>query len=154
MKNEFQNEKNVFLFNNQNFHILNPRLDPNFKAIFTQPTPESRCALKSFLTAAIGRKVVDVTVVENEEPKASLTTEHWHKLKSRARTRITPSESAWNIMSHGSQARLRVSAMNGTNSHRHTKFRSWIFTSTARTTIRSTTTRWLTPVTAQSFLAF
>ena len=69
MKNEFQNEKNVFLFNNQNFHILNPRLDPNFKAIFTQPTPESRCALKSFLTAAIGRKVVDVTVVENEEPK-------------------------------------------------------------------------------------
>ena len=69
MKNEFQNEKNVFLFNNQNFHILNPRLDPNFKAIFTQPTPESRCALKSFLTAAIGCKVVDVTVVENEEPK-------------------------------------------------------------------------------------
>ena len=62
-------EKNVFSFDNENFHILNPRLDPNFKAIFTQPTPESRCALKSFLTAAIGRKVVDVTVVENEEPK-------------------------------------------------------------------------------------
>ena len=62
-------KKNVFSFDNENFHILNPRLDPNFKAIFTQPTPESRCALKSFLTAAIGRKVVDVTVVENEEPK-------------------------------------------------------------------------------------
>ena len=62
-------KKNVFSFDNENFHILNPRLDPNFKAIFTQPTPESRCALKSFLTAAIGRKVIDVTVVENEEPK-------------------------------------------------------------------------------------
>ena len=63
-------KKNVFTFDKENFHILNPRLDPNFKAIFTQPTPESRCALKSFLTAAIGRKVVDVTVVENDEPKA------------------------------------------------------------------------------------
>lgn len=53
----------------ENFHILNPRLDPNFKAIFTQPTPESRCALKSFLSAATGRKVVAVTVVENDDPK-------------------------------------------------------------------------------------
>ena len=46
--------------------LLNPRLDLNFKAIFTQNTPESRCALKSFLSAAIGRKVIDVTVVGNE----------------------------------------------------------------------------------------
>ena len=46
--------------------LLNPRLNLNFKAIFTQNTPESRCALKSFLSAAIGRKVVDVTVVGNE----------------------------------------------------------------------------------------
>lgn len=46
--------------------LLNPRLDLNFKAIFTQNTPESRCALKSFLSAATGRKVVDVLVVGNE----------------------------------------------------------------------------------------
>ena len=51
------------------FHVLNPRLDANFKAIFTQPTPESRNALRSFLTAAIGREVTDVTVKENENAK-------------------------------------------------------------------------------------
>ena len=49
--------------------LLNPRLDSNFKAIFTQPTEESRIALKSFLTAAIGRKVMHVNVIENEPSK-------------------------------------------------------------------------------------
>ena len=53
----------------KNFKVLNPRLDPNFKGIFTQKTKESNNALKSFLTAAIGRKVERVTVAENEEPK-------------------------------------------------------------------------------------
>ena len=38
----------------KSFHILNPRLDPNFKAIFTQNTKASKIALKSFLSAAIG----------------------------------------------------------------------------------------------------
>ena len=51
------------------FRVLNPRLDPNFKAIFTQKTKESNNALKSFLTAAIGRTVEKVTVAENDEPK-------------------------------------------------------------------------------------
>ena len=41
----------------KSFHILNPRLDPNFKAIFTQNTQASKIALKSFLSAAIGRDV-------------------------------------------------------------------------------------------------
>ena len=50
-------------------HILNPRIDANFKAIFTQNTEESRTALKSFLSAAIGRKVTGVVVAENEETK-------------------------------------------------------------------------------------
>ena len=52
-----------------NFNILNPRLDANFKAIFTQNTKESRNALRSFLSAAIGREVVNVTVIENEKSK-------------------------------------------------------------------------------------
>ena len=38
----------------KSFHILNPRLDPNFKAIFTQNTKASKIALKSFLSAASG----------------------------------------------------------------------------------------------------
>ena len=53
----------------ENFKILNPRLDANFKAIFTQDTDESRCALKSFLSAAIGCEVAEVMVVENAESK-------------------------------------------------------------------------------------
>ncbi|MBQ3980606.1 MAG: PD-(D/E)XK nuclease family transposase, partial [Treponema sp.] len=51
----------------KSFHILNPRLDPNFKAIFTQNTQASKIALKSFLSAAIGRDVKEVTVVQNED---------------------------------------------------------------------------------------
>ena len=51
------------------FRVLNPRLDVNFKAIFTQNTRDSRDALKSFLTAAIGRKIKRVSVIENENPK-------------------------------------------------------------------------------------
>ncbi|MBP5748819.1 MAG: Rpn family recombination-promoting nuclease/putative transposase [Treponema sp.] len=52
---------------NKSFHILNPRLDPNFKAIFTQNTQASKIALKSFLSAAIGRDVKEATVIQNED---------------------------------------------------------------------------------------
>ena len=48
------------------FRRLNPRLDFNFKAIFTQDKPESRIALKSFLSAMTGEEVTEVTVKENE----------------------------------------------------------------------------------------
>ena len=54
---------------NKPTRILNPRLDPNFKAIFTQDTEDSRKALRSFLSAAIGREVSSVTVVNTEIPK-------------------------------------------------------------------------------------
>ncbi|MBQ3688117.1 MAG: PD-(D/E)XK nuclease family transposase, partial [Treponema sp.] len=52
---------------NKTFRRLNPRLDPNFKAIFTQDTPDSRLALKSFLSAMTGGNVSDVTVKENQK---------------------------------------------------------------------------------------
>ncbi|MCR4822975.1 MAG: Rpn family recombination-promoting nuclease/putative transposase [Treponema sp.] len=51
------------------FRILNPRLDANFKALFTQDTEDSKKALKSFLTAAIGKTVKEVNVIENEKSK-------------------------------------------------------------------------------------
>ncbi|WP_294430053.1 Rpn family recombination-promoting nuclease/putative transposase [uncultured Treponema sp.] len=54
---------------NNEIRLLNPRLDPNFKAMFTQKTEESRMALKSFLTAVIGRKISHVTVIENEDAR-------------------------------------------------------------------------------------
>ena len=46
--------------------ILNPRLDVNFKAIFTQGTKESDAALKSFISAAIGRKIKSLKLDPNE----------------------------------------------------------------------------------------
>lgn len=51
------------------FRMLNPRLDANFKAIFTQDCEDSRIALRSFLSAMIGEPVTAVTVRENEEAK-------------------------------------------------------------------------------------
>lgn len=46
--------------------LLNPRIDSTFKALFTQPTPESGKALTSFLSAAIEHEVKDVQIVQNE----------------------------------------------------------------------------------------
>ena len=54
------------MIENKEFRMLNPRLDGTFKAIFTQDTDDSRNALKSFLSAMIGRTVTEVTVRENE----------------------------------------------------------------------------------------
>ena len=54
------------MIENKEFKMLNPRLDGTFKAIFTQDTDDSRNALKSFLSAMIGRTVTEVTVRENE----------------------------------------------------------------------------------------
>ena len=48
--------------------ILNPRLDPNFKAIFTQETKESDTALQSFLSSVLGRNVKKVKLTSNEPP--------------------------------------------------------------------------------------
>lgn len=46
--------------------LLNPRIDRNFKSIFTQDREESRIALKSFLSAMIGETITEVTVKKNE----------------------------------------------------------------------------------------
>ena len=48
--------------------LLNPRLDVNFKAIFTQETKESDKALISFLSSVLGRKIKNVQLTNNEPP--------------------------------------------------------------------------------------
>ena len=48
--------------------LLNPRVDSTFKALFTQPTPESREALHSFLEAATERKIKSFTLSPNDAP--------------------------------------------------------------------------------------
>ena len=40
--------------------LLNPRVDSTFKALFTQPTPESQGALKSFLEAVTEKPIADI----------------------------------------------------------------------------------------------
>ncbi|MBP5442570.1 MAG: Rpn family recombination-promoting nuclease/putative transposase [Treponema sp.] len=50
--------------------LLNPRIDSTFKALFTQPTEESRNALHSFLEAATERKIKSVELTANEAPAA------------------------------------------------------------------------------------
>ena len=46
--------------------ILNPRLDINFKAMFTQGTKESDTALQSFISAALGRQIKSLKLDPNE----------------------------------------------------------------------------------------
>lgn len=46
--------------------ILNPRLDVNFKAMFTQETKESYAALQSFLSSVLNRKIRTVSLTTNE----------------------------------------------------------------------------------------
>ncbi len=48
--------------------LLNPRFDSTFKAIFTQNTPESKTALRSFLEAATERKITKVNLLPSEAP--------------------------------------------------------------------------------------
>ncbi|MDR3046962.1 MAG: Rpn family recombination-promoting nuclease/putative transposase [Bacteroidales bacterium] len=46
--------------------ILNPCLDPVFKALFTKNTPAAQFSLKAFLSAVLERKITDATVIQNE----------------------------------------------------------------------------------------
>ena len=48
--------------------LLNPRVDSTFKALFTQPTTESKEALHSFLEAATERKIASFTLSPNDAP--------------------------------------------------------------------------------------
>ena len=70
--------KNINIYNSQDEYLaqmksgalLNPRIDSTFKALFTQPTAESRNALHSFLEAATERKIKSVELTANEAPIA------------------------------------------------------------------------------------
>lgn len=46
--------------------LLNPRLDWNFKAMFTQETEGSQIALKSFLSSVLGRTIKEAVITANE----------------------------------------------------------------------------------------
>ena len=48
--------------------LLNPRIDSTFKALFTQPTKESRAALHSFLEAATEEKIKSFELTANDAP--------------------------------------------------------------------------------------
>ena len=48
--------------------LLNPRLDMNFKAMFTQKTEGSQIALKSFFSSVLGRTIKKAVVTANEPP--------------------------------------------------------------------------------------
>ena len=48
--------------------LLNPRIDSTFKALFTQPTPESKAALHSFLEAATERTITKFHLTANDVP--------------------------------------------------------------------------------------
>nr|MCR4733482.1 Rpn family recombination-promoting nuclease/putative transposase [Treponema sp.]MCR4736510.1 Rpn family recombination-promoting nuclease/putative transposase [Treponema sp.] len=48
--------------------LLNPKVDPVFKSLFTQNSKDSQAALTSFLAAMLGQKITDVTIGQNELP--------------------------------------------------------------------------------------
>ncbi|MDR0657020.1 MAG: PD-(D/E)XK nuclease family transposase [Treponema sp.] len=48
--------------------LLDPRVDPVFKAIFTKDTPSSRGALRSLLSACLRRELDILAVIANEPP--------------------------------------------------------------------------------------
>jgi hypothetical protein len=48
--------------------LPDPRMDPVFKALFTQNTPNSKNALKALLSAFIGRAITALSLSQNEPP--------------------------------------------------------------------------------------
>jgi predicted transposase/invertase (TIGR01784 family) len=53
---------------NPNEDLLDVKLDPIFKAVFTSETKESRGALKSFISAYTGHEIADISILANEPP--------------------------------------------------------------------------------------
>lgn len=49
--------------------LLSPLYDFTFKGIFTQETEESYLALQSFLSAVLGKKIINVKLKPNEPAK-------------------------------------------------------------------------------------
>lgn len=48
--------------------LLNPKVDPIFKSLFTQNTEESKAALTAFLSTILRQPIIDVTIGQNELP--------------------------------------------------------------------------------------
>ena len=48
--------------------LLNPRLDPIFKSLFTQNSHDSNAALKAFLSVMLHQNITDVDITQNELP--------------------------------------------------------------------------------------
>lgn len=66
---DFKNEEE-YVSQMERGMLLNPRVDTTFKAMFTQPTYESKAALRSFLEAATERKIKSHSLVSNDAPSA------------------------------------------------------------------------------------
>ena len=70
MNTTIYNSQEEYLAQMKQGALLNPRIDSTFKALFTQPTAESRNALHSFLEAATECKIKSVELTANEAPIA------------------------------------------------------------------------------------
>lgn len=62
--------KKEYLSQMESGALLNPRIDSTFKALFTQPTKESRNALHSFLEAATALEISRISFAANDAPSA------------------------------------------------------------------------------------
>ena len=65
---DFKNEEE-YVSQMERGMLLNPRVDTTFKAMFTQPTQESREALHAFLEAATERKIKSFSLTANDAPE-------------------------------------------------------------------------------------
>ena len=68
MEENFLRSQKDYLSQMEHGALLNPRIDSTFKALFTQPTPESEAALHSFLEAAIEMKIKSYELTQNDAP--------------------------------------------------------------------------------------
>ena len=69
MSTEFTSEE-AYVARMYSGALLNPRIDSTFKGMLTQPTPESRAAMKSFLEAATERSIKAFKLEPNDVPVA------------------------------------------------------------------------------------
>ena len=61
-------EKNTQVLRPSPDALLNPKVDPIFKSLFTQNSMDSNKALTAFLSALLGQKITDVALGQNELP--------------------------------------------------------------------------------------
>lgn len=65
-ENENLTQEELDYLNSKKGKLLNPRMDSTFKALFTQPTEESKKALHSFLEAVLVRDIDEVKFEPND----------------------------------------------------------------------------------------